>query len=136
MCDGFIAKYSLNESIDVFMEKFKSNHVEKNRNWYEGAALCRPSTNNGLEGTNGVIKRNFTNRDRLPVGRFIDMICQIVGSHSERHNERSSNFQKFAQSPEITCCCCCCCLSSVLRVLTLSSFHLFDGHRRRHRKGE
>merc|ERR1719223_809918 len=102
MCDGFIAKYSLNESIDVFMEKFKSNHVEKNRNWYEGAALCRPSTNNGLEGTNGVIKRNFTNRDRLPVGRFIDMICQIVGSHSERHNERSSNFQKFAQSPEIT----------------------------------
>ena len=39
-----------------FADYFESQCLQKNSQWYEGAAIGLPSTNNGLEATNRVIK--------------------------------------------------------------------------------
>ena len=54
-----------------------------------------PSTNNGLEVTNAVIKRNHTFRERLPVGQFLVKVLQIVAGRSEARNPSSTNCKNF-----------------------------------------
>ena len=61
-----------------FLDYFKEQWLKENFSWYEGAAPEGPSTNNGIEGTNAVIKRNYTLRERLPVGQFLRTLSDMV----------------------------------------------------------
>ena len=59
-----------------FVSYFKSVVLGDNSAFYEGVHLGSPSTNNGLEAVNCVIKDIFTVRSRLPLGQFLR---QMVG---------------------------------------------------------
>ncbi len=67
----FLQKWSHIGQTDVkmsdFLQYFETQWLNINPLWYEGAFPMGPSTNNGLESTNAVIKRDYTFRDRLPV---------------------------------------------------------------------
>lgn len=43
-----------------FVEYFRKEWLGVHCNWYEGAAVYTPSTNNALESHNAVIKRTIT----------------------------------------------------------------------------
>lgn len=57
-----------------FLEYFKKRNIqlEKYSGRFEGKALGHPSTNNGLESSNRVIKDKATLRERLSLGLFFD----------------------------------------------------------------
>jgi hypothetical protein len=70
----FVTKWSKKKipEIDTFLEYFRKEWVDsKNNKWYEGAATRVPSTDNGLEGTNAVIKHVYTLRERLSVASYM-----------------------------------------------------------------
>ena len=70
----FVAKWSSekNAAIDTFLAYFNKEWVvSRNCNWFEGAAICIPSTDNALESVNGVIKSIYTLREMLPVNQYI-----------------------------------------------------------------
>ena len=53
-----------------FFDYFESEWIQKHPGWYEGFAPGVPSTNNGLESTNRVIKDAGRYRVKLSLGRF------------------------------------------------------------------
>ena len=75
---------------------FKNQWVKKNSLWFEGAAVGYPSSNNGLEATNGVIKRDHTLRTRLPVGQFLQSGSELLEKWSYARNPASVNCIPFA----------------------------------------
>lgn len=77
-----------------FLQYMKHEWIEHNPNWFEGAAQRMPSTNNALEATNNVLKKEYL----LPLGQFIDLLDHIVQSMSERYGSD----MHFANSPEVT----------------------------------
>lgn len=97
----FIEKYSVGETQE-FIDYYKTYHVDKNSNWYEGADLKAASTNNALEGTNGVIKSSYTHKDRLPVGRFFGMLQEMIKDWSVERNPTCTNYKPFFLEPSIT----------------------------------
>lgn len=50
-----------------------------------------PSTNNGLESTNNVIKNENTFRQRLPLAKFLDVSINIVNRWSKERNPESES---------------------------------------------
>lgn len=101
----------------LFIKKWKTsrnprvldllNYVEKqwlikNECWFEGAAVGYPSTNNGLESTNAVIKREFSMRERMPVGQFLKKVVHLVRHWSEKRNPDSINCTPFTEIPNIS----------------------------------
>ncbi|OAF66225.1 hypothetical protein A3Q56_06061 [Intoshia linei] len=48
------------------------------KSWYEGAVLHIPSINNSLVATNGVIKRQMTLREHIPLNQFFSVICKDI----------------------------------------------------------
>ena len=74
-----------------FVKYFREQWLSKNDLWFEGAAVGQPSSNNGLEFTNGVIKSEHTMRERLPVGQFLSTVLRIVLEWSETRNPESAN---------------------------------------------
>lgn len=75
----FIAKWRAvsNDLAEYFEKEWLINHP----NWYEGFRRNTPSTNNGLESFNRVIKDEQTFRERLDISQFrfvlFDMITQL-----------------------------------------------------------
>lgn len=66
---------------DLVTYYFKAQWLDKNYAQYEDAAgIEYPSTNNGQEATNSVIKRENTLPERLPVGQFLNSIVDLVSS--------------------------------------------------------
>lgn len=53
-----------------FVKYFHENYIQQRSNWFEGVAMLKPSTNNGQEATNGLIKRLFTHNMRLPMAEM------------------------------------------------------------------
>lgn len=84
--------------VNEFLEYFKNQWVLKRSCWYEGAAPGYPSTNNGIEGTNAVIKTEHTLRERLPVGQFLNNVIQLVSKWSKVRDPTSPNCIDFAES--------------------------------------
>lgn len=82
-----------------FVKYFQAQWLAKNDQWFEGAALGMPSTNNGLEATNGVIKSEHTLRERLPVGQFLNCVVDIVTEWSHVRDPTSVNCVQFATTP-------------------------------------
>lgn len=67
---AMLQKWELKWPGAEFPANFRRQWLDKNSAWYEGFDSGSPSTNNGLESFNSVIKR-YTFRERLPVGQFL-----------------------------------------------------------------
>ena len=85
-----------------FFKYFEEQWLSKNAEWYEGAALTFPSTNNGLEATNAWLKRAQTFGERLPVGQFLNNMTDVARQWSERRNPESENCTDFSNEPRPT----------------------------------
>lgn len=83
----FIKKWVRKEP-DV-TKKIQSEWFEKNRNWFYGANLNSPGTNNGLEGFNRNIKRNHTFRERYPLTHFKEILIKLLTESSMRYDSNS-----------------------------------------------
>lgn len=82
-----------------FVTYFKKQWLGRHCNWYEGAAIYTPSTNNAQEGYNGAIKKKVTLRRRLPIKEFLGSMKQMA---SERSQQLHDGVRKFALEPAIT----------------------------------
>lgn len=88
------------KDIDLdFVDYFKSQWLGTHRNWYEGAAIYTPSTNNALESHNSVIKRKITLRRRLPLNQFLMALEQLTEGYS---NQFSNHIRCIETEPDIT----------------------------------
>jgi hypothetical protein len=79
-----------------FIEYFQNEWLATHNEWYEGVGHFTPSTKNGLEATNNVIKKENTLRERLPLSRFKVLAFEIVEKWSksyERGLKQYSNKQ-------------------------------------------
>jgi hypothetical protein len=92
----FLDKWAVQKE---FVSYFRKQWVDKNNNWYEGSGLLIPSTNNGLESWNRVIKDEHTLRERLPISHFLQHLFNYVSSWS---NHYGSGLKIFHSEPEIT----------------------------------
>lgn len=97
MTKKFCEKWS--ELENEFVTYFKKQWLGKHCNWYEGAAIYTPSTNNAQEGYNGAIKKKITMRRRLPIKEFLGSMKKMP---SERSHELHDGVRKFALEPAIT----------------------------------
>lgn len=97
----FMKKWTSTKDAKVteFAVYFEEQWLKKYSKWYEGAAVGFPSTNNGLESTNAVIKREHTLRERLPVGQFLNSVEDLLTKWSEARNAESVNGLSFAERP-------------------------------------
>ena len=80
-----------NRQVREFVDYFEEQWVRKYPYWFEGAAMKHPSTNNGIESTNAVLKRDYTFHERLPVGQFLNLAADVVQRWSEVRNPLSPN---------------------------------------------
>lgn len=61
-----------------FVTYFEKEWLGVHCNWFEGAAQYTPSTNNGLESHNAVIKKKITLRRRLPMNQFLACMLEMA----------------------------------------------------------
>lgn len=96
MTELFCAKWQSIESkfIKYFQKQWLGNHC----NWFEGAAIYTPSTNNAQEAVNGVIKRKITLRKRLPMNQFMTSMANLISDYSK---ELSNGTREFAKETTI-----------------------------------
>lgn len=86
-----------------FVKYFHDQWLLKNEQWFEKAAVGQPSNNNDSEYTNGVIKTEYTMRDRLVlVGQVLTCVLQIVSDWSETQNPESANCIEYATTPKVS----------------------------------
>lgn len=86
----FIHKYSNEEN---FCNYFKRIWLDKNFEWFESIKHFTPSTNNGVEGFNSVLKRDFSFRKRLSVAKFTDLMKEVVESISGKYVDGTKIFE-------------------------------------------
>lgn len=100
----FIQKWekSRDENVKHYLDYFRERWLQKNSGWFEGFATSFPSTNNGIEATNSVIKRDHTLRERLPVGPFLNNVVTLVKGWSEKRDAGSVNATIFHITPSLT----------------------------------
>lgn len=72
-----------------FVDYFKAQWLGTHSNWFEGAAVYTPSTNNALESHNAVIKRKITFRKQLPLNKFLLIMKEMTENISQQlYNEK------------------------------------------------
>ena len=99
----FLKKWRTTKDSRVLdVDYFDKEWQKKYPNWYEGAAENYPSTNNALEATNGVIKKEHTLRERLPVGQFLNCMAEMVKKWSEARDSSSINCVLFAETKSVS----------------------------------
>lgn len=81
-----------------FVAYFKAQWLGVHCNWYEGAAMYAPSTNNAQESVNNVIKRKITLRRRLPMNQFLASMSMLI---SDMSKELCNGSRIFAIEPFI-----------------------------------
>lgn len=81
-----------------FVEYFKTQWLGVHCNWFEGAAMYAPSTNNAQESVNGVIKKKVTLRRRLPMNQFMEKMGTLI---SEMSKELAEKKRILAEEPLI-----------------------------------
>jgi hypothetical protein len=87
------------QGVSEFCDYFKKNWIKINSNWFEGASQKTPSTNNGLEAINRTIKSEITKYERLPLGRFLQAVKQLLQGWSKNRNPINKNSKLFAKEP-------------------------------------
>lgn len=60
--------------------------------WFEGAAVYTPSTNNALESHNAQIKKKVTLRKRLPLNQFLIAMRDLTGEISKQFSDGRREF--------------------------------------------
>ncbi|CAF0894013.1 unnamed protein product [Rotaria sordida] len=78
-----LQKLSLIPTMKRFVDYFTEQWVSKIHYWYEGAAFAKPSTNNGLESLNGIIKQKYTLRNKLHLSTFLPKVETMLFDWSE-----------------------------------------------------
>jgi len=103
-CTLFIDKWSKTTDTEVkeCVDYFITHWIRSNNSWYEGIAVGHPSTNNGLEATNAVIKQEHTFRERLPVGQFFISLEDLLHKWSVARNPAPVNCIPFKDAPSIS----------------------------------
>lgn len=81
---------------------FEDEWLQQKSEWYEGAGIGYPSTNNGIEGTNAWIKREQTLRERLPVGQFLNTLVYLLEKWSTNRDPQRVNHVPFAEEPTLS----------------------------------
>lgn len=94
--------FNTRPDIHEFLEYFQEEWLKKNKNWYEGAALGYPSTNNGIEATNAIIKKEHTLRERLPVGQFLNCLDNLLLKWSKERDHLLPTYKPFSLEPTIS----------------------------------
>eukprot|EP01024_Parvocaulis_polyphysoides_P009218 TRINITY_DN12837_c0_g1_i2.p1 TRINITY_DN12837_c0_g1~~TRINITY_DN12837_c0_g1_i2.p1 ORF type:complete len:610 (+),score=28.52 TRINITY_DN12837_c0_g1_i2:103-1932(+) len=90
------------QGVATFLEYFDQSWIKHNSFWYEGFAIGVPSTNNGLEATNNIFKKQYTFRSRLPLGDFLSMLKdKMVKEWSQERNPNYVNAKKFSNEVNI-----------------------------------
>jgi transposase-like protein len=56
----WLKKWEGNQEANSFVSYFREEYINNNSGWFEGLALGYPSTNNCLEATNNVVKKEWT----------------------------------------------------------------------------
>lgn len=78
---------------------FENEWVHLHKNWYLGGTPAGvPSTNNGLESFNSLLKRCYTYRDRLPPGLLIEILQKLIYEFSLKYR----NDEYIVSTPTIT----------------------------------
>lgn len=72
----FVEKWS--KVSKELVKYFEDEWLVQNRNWYEGFRVKTPSTNNGLESKNRLIKDEHTLRERLDLSQFRVVLFSMV----------------------------------------------------------
>lgn len=92
----FCAKW---KSVEAdFVRYFEKQWLRVHQNWFEGAAVYTPSTNNAQEAVNGIIKSKVTLRKRLPMNQFMAAMVNLISDYSI---ELSNGSRVFAKEPAI-----------------------------------
>lgn len=92
----FVQKWRLRSK--EFIDYFTKEWLNKNRFWYEGVARNVPSTNNAQEATHKAIKDRQTLRNRFDIGKFREVLFQMVKSYSI---EYSNGIREYHHKPLI-----------------------------------
>ena len=90
--------------INEFLEYFNLQWVNNLNGWYEGYSPDYPSTNNALEATNNVIKKESTLRERLSLGQFFSTLTKMIESWSNERNPFHVNSKFFFTKPLMLFC--------------------------------
>ena len=77
----FIKKWRQKKAVD-FIDYMHQKWLSTHDTWYEGFMHFTPSTNNGLEANNRVLKDEETIRERVPLSRFSKQALEIVAKWS------------------------------------------------------
>lgn len=72
-----------------FIEYFQCQWLGPLANWFEGAAVYTPSTNNALESHNATIKRKITLQRRLPLNQFFVAMKELTEYISKQFSKGS-----------------------------------------------
>ncbi|XP_043197811.1 uncharacterized protein LOC122368178 isoform X2 [Amphibalanus amphitrite] len=94
---AMLAKWERQWPESDFRKHFQKQWLEKNSSWYEGIDVESPSTNNGLEAFNNVIK-SYTCRERLPVGQFLSTCDHMIKEWSLDTTDR----RPFHEEPSVS----------------------------------
>jgi MULE transposase domain/SWIM zinc finger len=87
--------------VTSFLEYFRQEYLVSHAGWYEGVDFFAPSTNNGLESTNNVIKSHYTLRERLPMHQFLSSLRNMVFDWSLNCDPIRPNAKPFAHKPTV-----------------------------------
>lgn len=98
----FRQKWSGVDAVKNFVGYFIGEYIDQRCGWYEGTAPGFPSTNNGLESINGLIKRQGTLRKRLPLGEFVNCISKLLSGWSSERDPQLPDYKRFRLEPVIT----------------------------------
>lgn len=82
----FSAKWKKKEP--GFIAYFIKYWVQTNSNWYDGAGIRTPSTNNGLEGWNGVLKKYHTKRFVKGLAEVKVRLMSVVKLESQEYLDK------------------------------------------------
>jgi hypothetical protein len=94
------------DGVASFLEYFQGSWLQRNHTWFEGYAPGFPSTNNGLEALNMIIKRQHTFRERHDLGRFLSIVEQdIVLTWSRDRDDSKAGHTEVASEPLRTLAC-------------------------------
>ena len=104
----FLEKWdkSVDPQVTDFIEYFKKEWVIGHPNWFEGYNhphnVGAPSTNNGNESINGVIKKEDTLRSLLDLNTFLVTCFSIARKWSHARDPLNKNHKIFALEPTIS----------------------------------
>ena len=77
-----------------YLSYFKNEWLsDSHRGWY-ASYISGVGTNNGLEATNAVIKKERTLRKRLALAFFLKNVCDLANSWSKERNVDHLNYRK------------------------------------------